>query len=55
MRKDAKKLHLDRDTLRRLDAVLTPADLRDARGGIVSSDNQLCTYSRLCQEPGTNL
>jgi hypothetical protein len=47
MRKDAKKLHLDRDTLRRLDPA-TAADLRDARGGIVSSDDQECTYSRIC-------
>jgi hypothetical protein len=48
MRKDAKKLHLDRDTLHRLDAASTAADLRNARGGIVSSDDRQCTYSKLC-------
>jgi hypothetical protein len=47
MRKDAKKLNLDRDTLRRLDAALTASEIRNARGGIVSSDNQDCTYSRI--------
>jgi|GEM_PF-1387311 len=51
MRKDANKLQLYRDTVYRLDpeAVLS-GDLKRARGGdgIVSSDNQDCTYSRRC-------
>jgi hypothetical protein len=57
MRKDARtKLPLHRDTLRRLDSEnLQSAAMRRARGGltvgvgIVSSDDQECTYSRACE------
>jgi hypothetical protein len=47
---ERKKLALSRETVRTLDG----ADLLAAKGGlqqvgIVSSDNQECTYSRDCQ------
>jgi hypothetical protein len=41
---ESRKLTLARETVRVLDG-----DLRDVKGGIVSSDNQECTYSRKCQ------
>ena len=52
MRKENRnKLALRRDTVYRLDpATLESAALEKAHGGIVSSDNRDCTYSRLCQE-----
>ena len=40
----SRKLTLARETVRTLDG-----GLENVQGGIVSSDNQACTYSRKCQ------
>ena len=40
---ESKKLTLARETVRVLNG-----DLQDVKGGIVSSDNRQCTYSRNC-------
>jgi hypothetical protein len=48
---ESRKLMLSRETVRTLDGYL-----QDVKGGIVSSDNRACTYSRQCpveQFPGT--
>ena len=46
---ERKKLALSRETLRALDG----AELLAAQGGIVSSDNQLCSFSKKCPPPQT--
>lgn len=43
---ESKKLNLNRETVR----LLETADLTEVAGGIVSSDNQFCTYSRKCPQ-----
>jgi hypothetical protein len=51
MRKtETKKLTLARETVRVLDG-----DLRNVKGGIVSSDNKQCTYSFKCPPPDTTI
>jgi hypothetical protein len=44
---DSKKLSLNRETVRHLEG----AELRDVIGGIVSSDNAMCSYSKKCPPP----
>ena len=46
---EQKKLALSRETLRALDG----SELQSAQGGIVSSDNQLCSFSKKCPPPQT--
>jgi hypothetical protein len=41
---EPRKLTLARETVRVLDG-----NLQDVKGGIVSSDDQQCTYSRKCE------
>jgi hypothetical protein len=41
---ESKKLTLSRETVRTLDGYL-----QNVKGGIVSSDDRACTYSRNCQ------
>jgi hypothetical protein len=41
---ETRKLSLNRETVRHLEG----ADLKDVIGGIVSSDNITCTYSKKC-------
>ena len=44
---ERKKLALSRETLRALEG----SELLAARGGIVSSDNPLCSFSKKCPPP----
>jgi hypothetical protein len=46
---ERKKLALCRETLRALEG----SELLAARGGIVSSDNQFCSFSKKCPPPET--